>query len=56
MDLKETIRLLDELQGLGFTDDAFSLLHHFRLVGRKATINRHRKYCEGHETFAVDGN
>jgi hypothetical protein len=56
MDPVETIRLLDVLEGLGFTDEAFRLLHHFRLADRKATINRHRRYCEGHETFAVDGN
>jgi hypothetical protein len=56
MDPEETIRLLDVLEGLGFTDEAFRLLHHFRLAGRKATIERHRRYCESHETFAVDGN
>jgi hypothetical protein len=49
MDPKKTIRLLDVLQGLGFSDEAFRLIHHFRLVGRNATINRHRRYCEGLE-------
>jgi hypothetical protein len=55
MDPKKTIRLLDVLQGLGFSDEAFRLIHHFRLVGRNATINRHRRYCEGLETFADGG-
>jgi len=39
MDTEETIRLLDVSEGLGFTDDASRLLHHFRLAGRNATIN-----------------
>ena len=55
MDPKKTIRLLDVLQGLGFSDEAFRLIHHFRLVGRNATINRRRRYCEGLETFADGG-
>lgn len=39
-----TIELLNELQRLGFDDGAFSRLHHFRLKGRRDTIEAHRKY------------
>ena|GEM_PF-3102930 len=56
MDPEDTIRLLDVLQGFGFTDEAFHLLHHFRLVERNATIKRHRSFCEDHASFARDGN
>jgi hypothetical protein len=55
MDPKETIRLLDELEKLGFTDEAFRLLDHFRLVDRDATIRRHRAYCDAHDSFLADG-
>lgn len=55
MDPKETIELLDALEALGFTNEAFSKLHHFRLVGRNATIGRHRAYCEKTSSFAADG-
>jgi hypothetical protein len=53
MDPKETVRLLDELEPLGFTDHAFHALHHF---GNDATIRRHRAYCEDHDSFRADGN
>jgi hypothetical protein len=55
MDPKESIRLLDVLERLGFTNDAFWRLHHFRIEGRKPTINAHRKYCAGISFFA-DGS
>ncbi|MFO0774502.1 MAG: hypothetical protein U0172_07555 [Nitrospiraceae bacterium] len=41
-DPRRTIRLLDELESLGFTDEAFAEIHHFE---RGTTIERHRKYC-----------
>ncbi|MBN9602427.1 MAG: hypothetical protein J0G33_05795 [Afipia felis] len=52
---RETLRLLDELEALGFTSEAFARLHHFRLAGREATIGRHRSYCNKTSTFAADG-
>ncbi|MBE0702802.1 MAG: hypothetical protein IH582_06485 [Afipia sp.] len=55
MDPKETLRLLDELEALGFTSEAFAKLHHFRLAGREATIGRHRSYCNKTSAFAADG-
>ena len=45
-DPKETLRLLDELESLGFTDKHFARLHHFRAKGRKDTIRSQRRYCE----------
>ncbi|TBR72120.1 MAG: hypothetical protein EPN64_18935 [Burkholderiaceae bacterium] len=38
-----TLRLLDDLQPLGFSDEAFALLHHFPVPERIAS---HRRYCE----------
>jgi hypothetical protein len=55
MDPTATLQLLDALEALGFTDEAFSKLHHFSLVGRNATIARHRAYCEKTSSFAADG-
>lgn len=46
---QETLRLLDELEPLGFDDDAFSTLHHFD----KETIASHRAYCKKGETFSL---
>lgn len=46
MDPQETIRLLDELERLGFDDKSFALLHHFREQGRRDNIAAHRRYCE----------
>src|ERR1700733_6016620 len=51
MDPKKTIRLWTCCKA----DEAFRLIHHFRLVGRNATINCHRRYCEGLEAFADGG-
>jgi hypothetical protein len=53
MDPKKTIWLLDELELLGFTDQAFHALHHF---GHEATISRHRAFCKAHDNFQADGN
>jgi hypothetical protein len=38
-----TLKLLNELEGLGFGDEAFALLHHFATPERIAS---HRRYCE----------
>ena len=43
---KDTILLLDKLEKLGFSDDAFAKLHHFRDKGVNETIASHRKYCQ----------
>jgi hypothetical protein len=48
---KQTIAYLDELQVLGFTDEAFRRLHH---MSRKAAINTHRSYCERIGSFLDD--
>jgi hypothetical protein len=55
MDPQESIRLLDALESLGFTNEAFRLLHHFRLNDGTPTINDHRTYCEGLQTFRSGG-
>jgi hypothetical protein len=52
---KRTIDLLDLLNVLGFDDQAFARLHHFRLKGRKPTISDHRHYCEAITSFQGDG-
>jgi len=52
---KQTIVYLDKLRELGFTNEAFYLLHHFfREKGRKETINSHRSYCEERDSFDGD--
>ena len=38
MNPMDTLSCLDELQNLGFTDAAFSRLHHFREKQRNETI------------------
>jgi hypothetical protein len=38
-----TLALLDELQTLGLSDKAFSIIHHFQ---KPETIASHRNYCE----------
>jgi hypothetical protein len=45
MNISVTVKLLNELEMLGFNDEAFWRLHHRRLSGHKDTINAHRKYC-----------
>lgn len=44
-DPKEALRLLDELEALGFDDQAFALLGHLRDAGRSDTIAAYRQYC-----------
>jgi hypothetical protein len=51
-DPKRTVRLLDELEFLGFNDRAFSLIHHFP----DETIARHRDYCMKVQAFQADGS
>jgi len=42
-DPNRALRLLDELEALGFTDKAFGVVHHF---GTKEKIRSFRNYCE----------
>jgi len=42
--IQHSLDLLNELEGLGFSDEAFWRLHHFRLRGDKDTIQLHRDY------------
>ena len=53
---KQILYILDELQKLGFNDDAFCLLHHKQETGKRETIKGMRSYCEKTEAFTVDGN
>jgi len=53
---KRTLAYLDELQECGFTDQAFSHLHHFREKGEQHPISTHRAYCEKTDLFRDDGN
>ncbi|MFP5475934.1 MAG: hypothetical protein ACLGJD_20000 [Gammaproteobacteria bacterium] len=53
---KRTIELLDELQLEGFNDQAFGLLHHFRVTRQQMdTIEKHRKYCLQRERLHAGG-
>jgi hypothetical protein len=52
---RRTIELLDELGELGFNDQAFARLHHFRMKRRKATIRAHYSYCQAIASFQNDG-
>ena len=52
---KKSLELLQKLMELGFTDVAFTQLHHFRLKDRKALISEHRSYCEKIDSFQDDG-
>jgi hypothetical protein len=56
MNPKQTLACLDELQQLGFTDEAFWRVHHFREKERRETINGFRSYCEKTDLFHDDGN
>jgi len=53
MTVTETLELLDTLEDIGFTDDAFWRLHHKReptakrKQSQKETIAKFRAYCEG---------
>ena len=53
---KRSVELLNQLETLGFTDEAFALLHHSRVRGRRDTIVSHRSYCEKHSLFQRDGD
>jgi hypothetical protein len=52
-----TLAVLRELESMGFGDDAFSLLHHFK---EPETIANHRRYCdmllEEKATFRTNSN
>ncbi len=50
-DPKITVELLDELEDLGFNNDAFAALYHFKEKGRADTIAEHRVYCIEQEIF-----
>jgi hypothetical protein len=52
---ERTIELLDQLEALGFDDQAFARLHHFRLKGRRPTISAHRLYCDATSSFQDAG-
>jgi hypothetical protein len=53
---KQTIAYLDELRTLGFTDEAFWIIHHFREKGEHHPINTHKSYCERTDSFQDGGN
>ena len=52
----QTIAYLDELEQLGFTNEAYWRVHHFREKNERDTINAHRKYCERTISFGDDKN
>ncbi len=52
---KKSLEMLRALTELGFTDEAFTQLHHYRLKNQKALISSHRDYCEKRESFQDDG-
>jgi hypothetical protein len=52
---KRTIELLDQLEGLGFSNDDFRALHHFDLERRREPIQDMRDYCEKVGAFHDDG-
>ena len=51
IDPKVTVELLDNLEDLGFNNDAFAALYHFKEKGRADTIAEHRAYCIENESF-----
>jgi len=55
VDPKDTLKLLDQMEALGFNDDAFWLLHHFR-ERKHETIGSFRRYCSDHQAFQKNGN
>jgi hypothetical protein len=55
LDPKHSLALLDELEALGFDDEAFGRLHHYRAKERMARIQAHREYCARIEAFHEDG-
>jgi hypothetical protein len=42
-DPSNTLALLDQLEAIGFSDKAFSIIHHFE---KPESIASHRRYCE----------
>jgi hypothetical protein len=46
MNVSQTIEILDALKSLGFNDESFWHLHHFRESNRQETIRSFRGYCE----------
>lgn len=44
-DPKCTVRLVNRLEKMGFSNDAFALLHHRREKGERETISGFRSYC-----------
>lgn len=56
MNPEQTIAYLDELEQLGFTNEAFWRVHHFRDKGERDTINSHRGYCEKTGSFQAGSN
>jgi len=55
-DPRRSIEILDQLEAMGFTNEAYQLLHHSRARGWKHTISRHRAYCEKVSSFQHDGD
>lgn len=52
-DPKAALRLIREMQKLGFTQDHFRQLHHF---GPRASLAAHIKYCDGTGRFTAETN
>jgi hypothetical protein len=55
MDTMQTLALLDKLTNLGFNDEAFWRLHHFRQQNKKESIASFRRYCKKTSTFRREG-
>ena len=61
MDSRQTVLILEKLVRLGFDDDAFWRLHHFREPTEKRpnsvheTIEKHLKYCAAGKVFESGG-
>lgn len=51
-----TLELLAELDALGFDDQAFARLHHWRLKAKAETIRSFKAYAAKHDEFQADGN
>jgi hypothetical protein len=56
MNPERTVVLLDELETLGFTNEAFWRLHHFREKENHETIHSHKSYCEKTGSFKDGDN
>lgn len=55
-DPQGTLELLDKLVGLGFDDEAFWRVHHWREKGDRETIRHHADYCRGRSSFRTEAN